>query len=151
MKGKKKRLIWNILSNLLWPIFLCVVCIILGCFNNFSGYGEPVLKETHELVSLNEAFPDDNYDGTYYLNILIDNESNYITYCINSLTVRQLITRYIDVTIDDSNIDTPIVEVYEKKVKSSFLTFGLLPEDRYVIKVPTDNILYTLSTTIYQD
>ena len=131
-------------------VVACVIFgIVIGIFAPVSGYGEPEVVSTTELVSLKDDTVSEGTGRLFYVSISGTNSYTYYvevdsTYASNSQKAYKSYTisdNNVTIVEDDSYTDAKLV-AYVRYGKKSFWTFAVgAKQYEYVFYVPTGTIV----------
>lgn len=132
----------------IFPIIFLYAGIVLGIFVPISGYEEPKMVSTTELVSLRDDVTAEGTNGILYVSISSTNSYTYYVE-VDSPHISESQKAYKSYTISNKNVtvveddsyDSARLDTYVTYGKKSFWTFAANTEQyEYVFYVPTGTI-----------
>ena len=148
--------LWFLAMNSNWEELLfylgfavLVSGVVVGLFVPVTGYTEWEQVEEEELVSLStDIATSGNWfairsDGIYSYRIQI--KSEFGTNSTKEYEMRTCDAKKV-VEVEDPNITTPVLKVYKREGKGSFISFAFwTDEEKYVFYVPSGTIKQNLN------
>lgn len=133
---------------IIFPIIFLYAGIVLGIFVPISGYEEPKMVSTTELVSLRDDVTAEGTNGILYVSISSTNSYTYYVE-VDSPHISEFQKAYKSHTISSNNVtiveddsyDSARLDTYVIYGKKSFWTFAANTEQyEYIFYVPTGTI-----------